>query len=211
VSTSPGFESSFLASQPGEGTPTGGPLRPPLRYRHRAHALAREREYRLGARSLRWHDAERPDRGLGQLAWSQLEAVQLGSEPAGGGRRRYLIRLVPRRGPALELASDSAHGGLSRRPQDAAYRRFVRNLLVAARQAQPRLRVQALPEPALGGMLGPVAGLTVAAALGMLHGPGAALAAFALATPAAQLLARWWRLQRPAASLGTNLPRELLP
>lgn len=211
MSTSPAFESSFLASQPGEGAPTGGPARPALRYRHRAHALAREREYRLSTRTLRWHDAARPDRGVGQLALAQLERVQLGSEPMGRGGRRYVLRLVPRRGPALVIGSDSARGFHARQPQDAAYRRFVRTLLAAARQAQPRLLVQALPEPALGGLMAPALGLVVAAALGMLQGPAAAVGSFALVTPAAHLLARWWRLQQPALPLGASLPRELLP
>ena len=71
--------------------------------------------------------------------------------------------------------------------------------------------MQALPEPALGGLVAPAMGLVAAAALGLLQGPAAALAGFALATPATQLLARWWRLQRPALPLGTNPPRELLP
>lgn len=210
--------SGFAASQPSSFAPS----RPPagaegragggVRYRHRPHPLAREREYRVGVHTLRWHDAGRPEQGAGQLALAQIAAMRLELLAAGAHGRRCRLVLRPRGGGApITIDSDSADGWFRRRPQAEAYRRFVRTLHAAALKAQPQLRLEAPPPPPLAGLGAPLLALLTAATLGLTRGPLWALAGFALAWPLAQGLARWQHGRRAAALPRQVLPRQLLP
>lgn len=101
-----GFASGFSSSRPSAFVP----LQPPgpggrapargggVRYRHRAHALAPEREYRVGTHPLRWHDAARPERGAGQLACRQIAALRLETLSGHGDSRPCRLTLRPRGG-----------------------------------------------------------------------------------------------------------------
>jgi hypothetical protein len=204
--------SAFSPSQPPSSSPEGGTRTAGVRYRHRAHALATEREYRIGAHTLRWHDAARPDRGTGQLALRQIAALRIEVLGGAGPTRRCRLTLVPRgNGAPIVIHSDSAEGWLGRRAQPEAYRRFVRTLHAAALQAQPLLRVEAAPSPRLAGLGAPLLALISAAALGLAHGPLPALAGFALSWPLAALAARWHQARRAAPLPRGALPRHLLP
>lgn len=214
-----GFASGFASSRPSGFAPSQPPGpggRAPargggVRYRHRAHALALEREYRVGTHSLRWHDAGRPERGAGQLAYAQIAALRLETLSGHGASRRCRLTLRPRQGAPVIIDSDSAEGWFGRRAQAEAYRRFVRTLHAAALQVQPLLRLEAPPAPRLAGLGPALMALGTAAALGVMQGPLPAMAALALVWPLAQWAGRWQQGRRAAALPRGALPRHLLP
>lgn len=204
TTTLPPFQDSLDAA----GAPTtrspGGARE--VRFRHRPHPLAPEREYRVGSRALRWHNADDPGRGAGELPYSRLARLRL----QGGGGVYHLV-LVPHRGGVLRLGSRSASGWLGQDDRREPYRRFVRALHAAALQAQPGLAVEAAgtaPPPGLA--VGVLLALGAAVGLGTLGGT-----AWALAGSAAVLLGLLaWRQRAdraPAAPVRGALPRSLLP
>jgi hypothetical protein len=216
---SSGFSSGFSSSRPSAFAPSQPPGpggRTPVRgggvrYRHRAHALAREREYRVGTHTLRWHDAAHPERGTGQMAYTQIAAMRLEALGGQGAAKRCRLTLRPRVGPPVVIDSDSAEGWFGRRAQAEAYRRFVRTLHAAALQVQPQLRLEAPPAPRLAGLGPALLALGTAATLGVVQGPLPALAGLALVWPLAQWAGRWQQGRRAAALPRGTLPRHLLP
>jgi hypothetical protein len=201
---------SFLPSSPPSVLP--GQTEPQrlgsaeVRYRQRPHRLAPEREYRVGPRGLRWHDAGAPGQGAGELPFARLAGLRLLREPGPRGRPAFAVVLVPHRGAALRVGSWS---GTEDRGE--AYRRFVRALHAAAVLAQPALRVEAVG-PGAGGwqgtaLLALLCASSGAAALGV-PGAAAGLLAAALLSPG---LRRWQAGRRPGAPVRGGLPRQLLP
>jgi hypothetical protein len=204
-------DSGFASSAPssfGSGRAATGRS---VRYRHRRHALALAREYRVGTHTLRWDDPTQPGRGAGQLALAQIALMRLQSLPGSHGTRRCRLTLQPHRGAAIVIDSDSAEGWFGRQSQAEGFRRFVRTLHAAALQVQPALRVEATPPPPLGGLVPGLLALTAAAALGMSRGPGWAVAALLLSWPLAAWAGRWQQARRAQPLPRGSLPRQLLP
>lgn len=203
--------SSFQPSQPaGTGTQAPGRSRG-VGYRHRPHALAAEREYRVGTQSLRWHAVAQPGRSAGQLALSQLTAMRLEAWPGSGATRRCRMTLLRRAGEPIVIDSDSAQGWLGRQPQGQTYRRFVRTLHAAALEANPQLRLETPPPPRLAGLGPPLLALSIAAALGLTQGPALAATGLALVWPLAHWVGRWQRGRQSTPLPRGALPRHLLP
>ena len=177
-----------------------------VRYRQRPHRLAPEREYRVGPRGLRWHDAGAPGQGAGELPFARLAGLRLLREAGPRGRHAFAVVLVPHSGAALRVGSWS---GTEDRGE--AYRRFVRALHAAAVLAQPALRVEAVgagASPWQGpALLALLCAATGGVALG-LSGAAAGLLAAALLSPG---LRRWQVNRRPGAPVRGGLPRQLLP
>ncbi len=177
-----------------------------VRYRHRPHRLAREREYRVSARGLRWHDAGAPGSGTGDLPFARLARLRLLRRPGPHGRTVYGLVLKPHRGAGLRVSSWSG-------PEDRgeSYRRFVRALHAAALQAQPALRVEVEP-PAGAGWQGTAALALLLAGTGWLAlgaaGVVAGVLGAGLLSPG---LRRWQASRQPGAPLHGSLPRHLLP
>lgn len=205
---------SFLPSSPSSVLPgaSGGATEPQrlggseVRYRQRPHRLAAEREYRVGPRGLRWHDAGAPGQGAGELPFARLAGLRLMRSTGPRGRPVFAVVLVPHRGSALRVSSWS---GTEDRGE--AYRRFVRALHGAALQAQPALRVEAVRPGAAGWQVpAAVAGLCAAAGGLALGVPGAAagLLATGLLLPG---LRRWQAGRQPGEPVRGGLPRQLLP
>jgi hypothetical protein len=180
-------------------------------YRHRPHALAAEREYRLGTQSLRWHAATQPERGKGQLALSQVTAMRLEALPGSGASRRCRVTLLRRTGAPIVIDSDSAEGWWGRRAQGETYRRFVRALHAAALEANPQLRLETPPPPRFAGLGAPLLALSTAALLGFTQGPASAVIGLAVVWPLAHGVGRWQHGRKATALPRGALPRHLLP
>lgn len=177
-----------------------------VRYRQRPHRLAREREYRVGARGLRWHDRGAPGQGAGELPFARLAGLRLLREPGPRGRPAYAVLLLPHRGRALRVGSWSGD-----EDRGESYRRFVRALHAAALQAQPALRVEAAAAADPGWRAPALLALactgTGALALGL---PGAA-AGLVLAVLLSPGLRRWQAGRSQGEPVQGPLPRRLLP
>jgi hypothetical protein len=176
------------------------------RYRQRPSRLAPEREYRVGARALRWHEAGSPGLGAGELPFARLAALRLLREPGPQGRPLFAVLLLPHRGPALRVSSWS---GTEDRGE--AYRRFVRALHTAALQAQPTLRVETQAAETKGwhttAVLALLCGGAGALALG-LPGSAAGFLSAGLLSPG---LRRWRASRQPGEPVRGGLPRQMLP
>ncbi len=193
-------------------SPAPGPTEPQrlgsgeVRYRQRTSRLSREREYRVSARGLRWHDAGSPGQGAGELPFTRLAGLRLLREAGPRGRPVFAVLLLPHRGPALRVSSWS---GTEDRGE--AYRRFVRALHAAALQAQPALRVDSLA-PGAGHWRTPAMAALLCAGAGawVLGAPGAAagLLSAGLLSPG---LRRWQAGRGPGNPVRGGLPRQWLP
>jgi hypothetical protein len=203
--------SAFEPSQPAAAGPHASARSGGVRYRHRPHALAAEREYSVGTQTLRWHDAAQTGRGTGQLAYAQIVAMRLETLPGSGATRRCRLTLLRRTGAPVVVDSDSAEGWWGRRSQGEAYRRFVRTLHAAALQVQPQLRLEAPPPPRLAGLGPALVALSTAVMLGVTKGPALALVGLALVWPLAHGVGRWQHSRRATALPRGALPRHLLP
>lgn len=205
---------SFLPSSPPSVLPgsAAGATEPQrlggseVRYRQRPHRLAREREYRVGARSLRWHDQGAPGQGAGELPYARLAGLRLLREPGPRGRPVFAVLLLPHRGAPVRVSSWSGQ-----EDRGEAYRRFVRALHAAAQQAQPALRVETAASTGGGwgapALLAALCTGTGALALGAA-GAAAGLLSAGLLSPG---LRRWQAARQPGEPVRGGLPRQMLP